>query len=207
MPAAPTPRLTLRYAQAVTVLMAACRIDPTARTAFEARIRQLQRLGVPPRVDRQESGPTYGLAELAAFATAIRLMAAFMVPSLAARYVTESWGTLAPALLAGARGALSESYVARRPLIDETVIVVAASALDDLGRQGRHDERYGGALGEVVLLSPSSAIEAVGKLDGGVVIDTTTFMPILLAGFVEATIATEQNAAHELDLLRFATSG
>lgn len=207
MPATPALRLSLRYAQAVTVLMAACSIDPAARTAFEARIRQLQRLGLPPREGGQVGGPTYGLAELAAFATAIRLMAAFMVPSLAARYVTERWSTLAPALLAGAKEVLPKSYFARRPLGDETVIVVAASALNDLGRQGRHDERYGGALGDVVLLSPSSAIEAVGKLDGGVVIDTTTFMPLLVAGFVEATIATEQDAARELDLLRFATSG
>jgi hypothetical protein len=206
MPAAlPSSRLTRRYADAVTTLMSACGIDSAARTAFEARIRQLQRLGVPPRDADQAGRPIYGLAELAAFATAVRLMAAFMVPSLAARYVAEGWSTLAPALLAGAREALPQSYLARRPLGDETIIVIAASALDDLGHQGRHDERYGGPLGDIAALSPSSVMMAVRKPGGAVVLDTTRFMPNLVAGFVDAAIATEQDIARELDLLRFAT--
>lgn len=198
-------RLTLRYAQAVTVMMSACGIDPAARTAFEARVRQLQRLGVPPRVAKQAGRPEYGLAELAAFATAIRLMAAFMVPSLAARYVTEYWPMLAPALLSGASEAVPAAYGARRPIGDETLIVIAASALDELGRQGRHDERYGGALGAVMVLSPTAGIDAIREVGGAVVLDTTHFMPKLVAGYADAAIATEQDLAHELDLLRFAT--
>jgi hypothetical protein len=205
MAVVPASRLTLRYAQAVTVLMAACGIDPAARTAFAARVRQLQRLGVPPHREGQGGGPAYGLAELAAFATAVRLMAAFMVPSLAARYVIECWPTFAPALLAGAREALPDSYLARRPLSDETVIVIAPSALGDLGRQGRHDERYAGTLGDMAVLSPASVLDTVRNIGGGVVLDTTAFMPKLVAGFVEAAIATEQDAMRELDLLRFAT--
>ena len=195
MAVVPASRLTLRYAQAVTVLMAACGIDPAARTAFAARVRQLQRLGVPPHREGQGGGPAYGLAELAAF----------MVPSLAARYVIECWPTFAPALLAGAREALPDSYLARRPLGDETVIVIAPSALGDLGRQGRHDERYAGTLGDMAVLSPASVLDTVRNIGGGVVLDTTAFMPKLVAGFVEAAIATEQDAMRELDLLRFAT--
>jgi hypothetical protein len=201
----PASRLTLRYAQAVTVLMAACGIDPAARSAFAARVRQLQRLGVPPYREGRTDRPAYGLAELTAFATAVRLMAAFMVPSLAARYVIECWPTLAPALLAGAREALPVSYIARRPLGDETVVVIAPSALHDLGRQGRHDERYAGTLGDIAVLSPASAIDAARHMGGGVVLDTTAFMPKLVAGFVDAAIATEQDTMRELDLLRFAT--
>lgn len=204
MPKTHTTRLTLRYAQAVTVLMAACGIAPAARSAFEARVRQLQRLGVPPRGSVGAGRPEYGLQELAAFATAIRLMAAFMVPSLAARYVVESWSILAPALLAGSREALPKSYLERRPLGDEVVIVIAASALDDLGTQGRHDERYGGALGHIVALSPQLVMKAVRELGGAVVLDTSRFMPNLVSGFIDAAIATEHDAARELDLLRYA---
>ncbi|MBB3472783.1 hypothetical protein [Sphingomonas sp. BK345] len=189
----------------MTVLMAACGIDPAARSAFAARVRQLQRLGMPPHREGRADGPAYGLAELTAFATAVRLMAAFMVPSLAARYVIECWPRLAPALLAGAREALPVSYLARRPLGNETVIVIAPSALHDLGRQGRHDERYAGTLGDIAVVSPASAIDAARRMGGGVVLDTTAFMPKLVAGFVDAAIATEQDTMLELDLLRFAT--
>lgn len=186
------------------MLIAACGIDNDAQTAFEARIRQLQRLGVPAGMNTPAGRPEYGLAELAAFATAIRLMAAFMVPSLAARYAMEYWPMLAPALLAGAREALPASYLARRPLGDETLIVIAPSALDELGRQGRHDERYGGALGAVMVLPPPESIDAIRETGGAIVLDTTHFMPTLVAGYADAAVATGQDLAHELDLLRFA---
>ena len=185
--------------------MSACGIDPSARTAFDARTRQLQRLGVPRHDDERPAGRlNYGIVELAALATATRLMAAFMVPSLAARYVTERWETLAPVLLAGARAALPASYLVRRPLDDETIIVMEATALADLGRQGRHDERYTGALGDLIAVDPAALENAVRKIGGtGLILDATGYMPGIVKGFARETMATEQEMSHELDRLRF----
>lgn len=185
--------------------MSACGIDPSARTAFDARIRQLQRLDVPRHDDRRPAGRLgYGIVELAALATAIRLMAAFMVPSLAARYVTERWETLAPVLLAGARAVVPASYLARRPLDDQTIIVMEATALADLGRQGWHDERYTGALGHVMAVDPAALENAVRKIGGaGLILDATGYMPGIVEGFARETTATEQELSHELDRLRF----
>ena len=185
--------------------MTACGIDPSARVPFDARIRQLQRLGVPRRDEAPAAGPAdYGIVELAALATAVRLMATFMVPSLAARYVLERWTVLAPVLLAGARSALPEPYVARRPLGDETMIVIKASALADLGRQGRHDERYVGALGEMIPADCTTLSAALATMGGGgLVVDTTTYMPVIVDEVSTTTMATEPELEHELDRLRF----
>ncbi len=201
----PVSGLALRYAQAIPVLMKACGIAPSARTAFDARIRQLQRLGLPQRDPSRTAGPFgYGIVELAALATAVRLMAAFMVPSLAARYVTEQWTILAPALLAGARAALPKEYTARRLLDGRTFIVFEASALAELGLQGRHDERYVGTLGAMVVLEEATLPASIKELGGaGLVLDTTMFMPLIVNEFAIASIATEQELAHELDRLRY----
>lgn len=185
--------------------MRACGIDPPARTAFEARIRQLQRLGVPKRADDRTLGRLeYGVVELAALATAVQFMAAFMVPSLAARYVNERWTTLAPAVLAGARASLPPDYVARRPLGDETIILIEASALSELGRQGRHDERYGGRLGEMVVVGAAALADALQNAGAaGLILDTTGYMPRIVEGFAQEAMASEQELAHELNGLRF----
>ncbi|MGY2735029.1 hypothetical protein [Sphingomonas sp. UYP23] len=187
------------------MLMSACDIDPSARTAFDARVRQLQRHGLPSRDGARAAGPLdYGIVELAALATAIRLMAAFMVPSLAVRYVVERWDTLAPLLLSGARLALPASYLARRPISDETIIVIEATALADLGRQGRHDERYAGTLGNLIAAAPVTLDHAVRTIGGaGLILDTHGYMPAIVEGFARGTLATEQELAQELDRLRF----
>ena len=197
--------VALRYAQALPVLMKACGIDPLARTAFDARVRQLQRLGVLGRDEARPKGRIdYGIVELAALATAVRLMGAFMVPSLAARYATERWTTLVPALLAGARSALPKDYLARRPLGDGTMVVIEAGALAEVGRQGRHDERYVGALGMMIVVDRTTPLAALEKLGGGgLVLDTTTYMPVIVEGVARATMATETELWHELDRLRF----
>ena len=184
--------------------MAACGIAPSARTAFDARIRQLQRLGVPQRDDANTGRIDYGVAELAGLATAVRLMAAFMVPSLAARYVTERWAVLVPALMAGAGSALPADYVARRSIGETTIFAIAAGALSDLGRQKRHDERYTGALGELVLVDRAALPETIDGFGGaGLVIDTATYMPVIVDGFAAAAMATNSELAHQLDRLRF----
>lgn len=197
--------VALRHAQAIQVLMTACGIDPSARTAFDARIRQLQRLGVSRRDDAIPAGRIdYGIVELAGLATAVRLMAAFMVPSLAARYVTECWTVLVPALTAGAESALPADYVARRSIGKATMIAIAAGALADLGRQRRHDERYNGTLGELVLINRTKLADTMAKLGGaGLVIDAATYMPAVVEGFTMAAQTTNHELAHELDRLRF----
>lgn len=199
------PHITLRYAKAIPVLMTACDIEGSARSAFEARVRQLQRLGVPASDGARPAGPLgYGIVELAALATAIKLMAAFMVPTLAARYVTERWETLAPALLAGARAVLPASYLARRPLGDETIILIEASALAELGGQGQHGERYAGALGAAVKVSAVTLIDTLQEMGGtGAILDTTGYMSAIVKGFSWETMAGEEELAHELDRLRF----
>lgn len=207
MPTVSQPRLTLRFAQAIPVLMSACDIDPSARIAFDARIRQLQRHGLPPRDAARAAGPLdYGINELAALATAVRLMAAFMVPSLAARYVIERWDTLAPILLSGAQAAIPAGYLARRPIDDKTIIVVQASALADLGLQGRHNERYAGALGKLIAADAVTLGDAVRKMGGaGLILDASGYMARIIEKFVQETVATEQELTHELDRLRFST--
>ncbi|PCG13083.1 hypothetical protein [Sphingomonas adhaesiva] len=199
------PLLALRFSQAIPVIMAACQIEPSARTAFNARIRQLQRLIASHVDDDRPSGPlAYGLVELAQLATAIRLMAAFMVPTLAARYVIERWEILGPALLAGAGPALPVDYTARRTIGDATILVIAGNALADLGQQGRHDERYAGALGDVEVVAPAE-LPGVSKILGGtcLILDATAYMPGIVQGFAKAVSATGPELAHELDRLRF----
>lgn len=146
----------------------------------------------------------YGIVELAALATAVRLMAAFMVPSLAARYVAERWTTLAPILLAGARTSMPSDYLSRRPVGDAAILLIKASALTDLGRQGRHDERYAGALGEIIGISSETLAGSVGAFGGaGIVLDTASFMPGIIEGYSRATMATKDDLEHELDTVRF----
>lgn len=204
-PVTTKPAMALRHAHAIQILMTACGIDSFARTAFDARIRQLQRLGVPRRDDAIPTARIeYGIVELASLATAVRLTAAFMVPSLAARFVLERWTVLVPALIAGARPSLPTDYVARRSIGGATMIAIAAGALSDLGRQKRFDERYNGALGELVLIDRVGLADTIDKLGGaGLVIDTATYMPAIVTGFAAAAMPTSHELAYELDRLRF----
>lgn len=197
--------VALRHAQAIHLLMTACGIDPSARTAFDARIRQLQRLGMSRRDYAVPAGRIdYGIVELGGLATAVRLMAAFMVPSLAARYVTERWTVLVPALMAGAGSALPTEYVVRRSIGKATMIVIAGGALSDLGRQKRHDERYTGALSDLILTDRAVLADTMEELGGaGLAIDTATYMPAIVKGFAAETMATSHELAHQLDRLRF----
>lgn len=74
-------------------------------------------------------------------------------------------------------------------------------------RQRRQSRDTGGSAGAVRICSHETVIDAVRKMRGGAVLDATTFMPALIAGFVEAEIAAEQDAARELDLLGFEGGG
>lgn len=198
------PVLTLTFGQAVDVLTSACGLESSSRSAIEARIRQLQRAGVP-RVLEAEGGqrPRYGLAELSAFATAFRLMSAFMVPALAARYVIERWDELAPFLLAGAKQALSAEYLERRPLHAGPIAIFQGNALNEMGQKERHDGRYGGQLGNITFAEVGEG-GLVPLVDAAtLVLDGRTYMPELVAQFVNLTMASEAELVAELDRVRF----
>ena len=206
MPNARDRRITLSFTDAVTVLMEACGIPAAGRGAFEARVRHLQRLGLPARTpDQKMSRIDYGIAELAALATAFRLMAAFLIPVLAVRYVTEQWDRLAPFALAGAREALPVDYLVRRRVETATIAIIEGNALADLGQKGRLDERFVGPLGRIVIADPASA--DLPTLIGGaaLVIDSRTYMPVIVERFADMAMATDADLLVELDRLRAAS--
>lgn len=197
------PAIRLSFAQVVTVLIEACDLPPASRSAVEARVRQLQRFGVPGRGDAPAgSRQVYGITELAMLATAFKLMAGFMNPSLAARYVAERWAELAPFVLAGAKDAMPASYLARRPIDERAITAFHGNALADMGRKGRHDERYDGALGDVAILSGESAIDLSTARGVGLFLDSRSYMPTLIKRAVGFAVATEAELAIELDRLR-----
>lgn len=202
---APNPDLilTLTFSQTVDLLIEACALPEPSTSAVEARVKQLQRAGVPKMSgDGPVSRPRYGIAELAAFATAFRLMAAFMVPALAARYVTERWEELAPFLLAGGRETLPAEYLARRPLRSGSVAIFHGNALDSMGHRGRHDERYVSALGSLAFFEREGELLAAAQ-GAGLMLDSKTYMPIIISRFAEMTMASDMEMSSELDRLRF----
>ncbi len=196
--------LSLSFGNTVTVLLDACGLAPTARAAFDARIRQLQRLGVPQRDDADAGRLRYGIAELAALATAMKLMDAFMVPALAARYVVERWMALAPCMLAGAVEALPQSYLSRRSIAADTFAVFGSNALSTMGKRHRNDERYVGVLGAVRVVDEKRAAATVAAGGAALVLDSRTYMPIIVREWTERLSATEAELSLEMDRLRFA---
>ncbi|MBN8816534.1 MAG: hypothetical protein J0J06_13930 [Sphingomonas sp.] len=199
----PSSHLSLTFADSVTVLMDACGLPVSARTAFDARLRQLQRHGVPVR-DDATSRIRYGIAELAAFATATKLMDAFMVPALAARYVVERWPELAPCMLAGAKNALPAGYLARRSIPSESFAVFGSNALAQMGKRHRHDERYVEPLGTVRVIDERRAAATAAAAGGaGLVLDSAMYMPTIVRQWAERLSATETEVSAELDRLRF----
>lgn len=198
--------IALSFSDALTVLMDACGIPGQAHSAFQARIGHLQRLGVPRSNGARGLGPLdYGLVELAALATAIRLMDGFMIPTLAARYVLERWVVLAPFALAGAKSVLSASYLARRPIHGGTIALFRGNALAELGEKRKHDGRYDGPLGPVTIMADATSVEFSTAAGGaGLILDSTTYMPALVQRAAETVMATDVELAFELDRLRFA---
>ena len=185
--------------------MEACGIAVDARSAFDARIRHLQKLGVPARGEGGAGRFRYGIPELAAIATTVRLMDAFMTPALAVRYVTERWSDLAPAALAGARDAMPESYVRRRSIPIATFVVFRANALAMLGKRRQHDERGEEPLGSIRICDEARATAIADAVDGaGLVLDSRTYMPVIVRRWAELLSATEAELGGELDQLRFA---
>ena len=204
MPKPEPSALSLLFPDAITVLMEACRLAADARTSFDARIRHLQRLGVSDRGGEAVVRMRYGISELAALATAVRLMDAFMAPALAARYVTERWPTLAPFALAGAGEALPQSYVMRRSIPATTFAVFRANGLAMLGKRRQHDERGEEPLGSVRICDEACATAIIEAVEGaGLVLDSRTYMPVIVRGWSKTLFATEAEITAELDRLKY----
>lgn len=195
--------LSLTFSDSITVLSEACGLPEGARTAFDARVRQLQRHEVPARDSDASSRIRYGIAELAALGTATKLMDAFMVPALAARYVVERWAELAPCMLGGARAAIPASYLARRSIPTESFAVFGSNALATMGKRHRHDERYVEPLGTVRVVDEKHAAAAAALGGAGLVLDSRTYMPTIVLKWADRLSATEAEVSSELDRLRF----
>jgi hypothetical protein len=200
----PPLTLSLSFADSIIVLMAACGIAPDARGPFEARIRHLQRLGVPDRAGDPMRRLHYGIAELASFATTVRLIDAFMAPALAVRYVSERWSDLAPLVLAGASEALPPGYLVRRSIPLESFAVFRANALTALGKRGGEAERSDETLGRIRICDGARAETIIEALGGaGLVLDSRTYMPVIVREWSKRLSATDTEIGIELDRLRF----
>lgn len=202
MTANPHALLSLTFSQAVTLLIEACDLQTARRSAVEARIKQLQRAGVPGRFPGTSADrPHYGIPELSAFVTAFQLMNAFMVPTLAARYVTEKWSELASFALAGAKPALPSAYLERRPITSATIALFQANALAELGHKGAHGERYAGPLGDIKIVQIDHILPDAFR--NGLHLDSRDYMPVVITRFAEMTMATDAELCVALDRLRF----
>ncbi len=194
----------LSFAQAVSVLLEACRLPVQTRGALSARVRQLQRLGLETPGSLSARKPGYGLFELAELASAIQMMAAFVLPKRAARYVTEQRAELLPFYLAGARSAVPADWCNQRQLSEKRYAVLPGSGLAELGQNAARDKRYAGDLGRITLIAGGSLAELSALSGGaGVVIDSSTYMPTLVREAVELAFATEEELGAELDRIYF----
>lgn len=196
--------LSLTYGDFVLLLMKACRILPKARAPFEARIRHLQRLGLPELAGDSLKRLHYGIAECAAFATALRMIDLFIPPALAVRLVTERWSDLTDFVLAGAAETLPRAYLTRRSIPQATFAVFRANALAALGTGREDDQSSEDLLGQFRICEGSHAEVMFDALGGaGLVLDSRTYMPAIVREWAERLSATDAELGIEMDRLRF----
>jgi hypothetical protein len=200
------PAIRLGYEEATTLLMEALVQPESARSAFQARIRQLQRIGLLKKPDSKAYERfSYGLVELAALATAFRLMAAFMLPIVAVRYVSERWADFLPALVAGLGSDYAHSRWDEGQPFDVSFVAIEGVALARLGQKAASDTRYDGPLGQV---SCHPDNDALGKLwsettPQGILVDTRPYMAALIAKLAAVETVSDEQIADEIDRLRF----
>jgi hypothetical protein len=195
----------LSFADTVPILAKACELNIEARGAIEARVRQLQRLGLDAPGSLQSRKPAYGLLELAELATAFQFMAAFMLPKRAVRYVTEQRETLLPFYLAGASPTAPTSWSGKSKYRDKRFAIIRGTGLVELGQNEQHGKRYMGELSAIDLVGDGSLSKAAKPLNGaGVVIDSAAFLPSLFAQTINHVFASEAEVCLELDRIRFA---
>lgn len=200
------PAVRLEFSEAVRILMVALGVEPTARSAFISRVRQLQRMGLLKR----EGGRTYerfsyGLPELARLAMAFRMMSAFMLPIVAVRYLTERWSDIVPGLIA----ALDEDDALDRwgsePPARVPMLAIEGVALSRLGQKAASDSRYDGPLGKVLAAAENAELASVlgETMTDGVMIDARSFMPTLIHEVRTLEYVSDEQIADDVDRLRF----
>ncbi len=186
--------------------MAALEQPESARSAFQARIRQLQRIGLLKKPDgKAYERFSYGLVELAALATAFRLMAAFMLPIVAVRYVSERWADFIPALVAGLGPDHARSRWGEGQPLDASFVAIEGVALARLGQKAASDTRYDGPLGLITCHPDNDALSKVwGETTRqGIVFDTRPYMSALITNLATLETVSEEQVADEIDRLRF----
>lgn len=178
----------------------------SARSAFQARIRQLQRIGLQKKPDSKAyERLSYGLVELAALATAFRLMAAFMLPIVAVRYVTECWADFLPGLVAGLGPDHGSSRWDEGQPFDASFVAIEGVALARLGQKAAGDTRYDGPLGQVSCHPENDVLGALWSetTPQGILFDTRPYMSALIAKLATLDTVSEEQLADEIDRLRF----
>lgn len=200
-----SPAIRLGYEEATTLLMEALGQSEGARSAFQARIRQLQRIGLLKKPDgKAYERFSYGLVELAVLATAFRLMAAFMLPIVAVRHLNERWADFVPALLSG-MGEQGSSRWDSDPPSAAPFVAIEGTALARLGQKGASDTRYDGPLGAIHCVAASDHVDTVWKAAAaqGVLVDARTYMAPLVTKLAGLEMVSSRQLADEIDRLRF----
>lgn len=200
------PAIRLDFSEALRVLMVALGMEGVTRSAFQSRVRQLQRMGLLKRGEgRTYERFSYGLPELARMAIAFRMMSAFMLPSVAVRYATERWADIVPALIGGLNEADAQDRWSADPPPPTPVLAIEGVALSRLGQKAASDSRYDGPLGRVVAVAGATELTSVlaSIMTKGAVIDTRSFMPRLLQEVRDLDYVSDAQIADEVDRLRF----
>ncbi|CAN5598402.1 hypothetical protein BH10PSE14_BH10PSE14_35220 [soil metagenome] len=198
--------IQLDFNEAIRILMLALEIDPAARSAVQARVRQLQRMGLSKRPEgRAYERFTYGLLELATLATAFRLMAAFVLPIVAVRLLTERWADFVPALVSGVADADVEYEWGAGETDQGPLIAIEGVSLSRLGQKTATDSRYDGPLGRIDRHAGNAMMDDVfgATMVGGVVIDTRSYMVGLAGNLAALDFVSTAQIADEIDRLRF----
>lgn len=200
------PAIRLDFSEALRVLMVALGMEGVTRSAFQSRVRQLQRMGLLKRGEgRTYERFSYGLPELARMAIAFRMMSAFMLPSVAVRYATERWADIVPALIGGLDEADARDRWSGARATHTPVLVIEGVALSRLGQKAASDSRYDGPLGRVIAHAGETGLIGVlaATMNEGVVIDTRSFMSRLVGELRGLDYVSDAQIADEVDRLRF----
>ena len=190
----------ISFADARDLLLEILDLDPAAKPAMRARIRQLQKLGLD-QLEARYARRDYGLTELAKLATAFRMMQAFMLPSIAVRYLTERWQDLVPALLAGIGQDFAENLGVAEPIPNTPIVLIEGITLSRFGQKGANDARYDGPLGMILCLPVENAMIEVHKPASGLLLDSRSFMPALVSALQVKAALSGRQLAHEIDRL------
>lgn len=182
--------LTVRYGPVLQGLLDAFGLEggTKAGEAFQARIKNLKRIGFPPAVQREGTGRVdYGLDDVIALIIALRLVAAYVPPATAARLAIAGSDRCRQSAADGLSIDVVKSSHAKAA---RSLLLFSPNALDELGNRESRAGRYeppvrqadllflslgGGGFGEAKEGNPSMHAEiATAKSIDGVSLDGIT---------------------------------